>query len=173
MTRIAKMLVAPAFIVAAACGGADDENRMDDALSKDLALAATVQPYQPQQFMSPYEMQYGPYGQVPQPGYYPQAGYPQAPVYQRVNQGGYYPAPAPAPAPRTTVRRSSSSSGTVARQPVVVRRNTKRDAVIGATAGAAIGAVTSRDRLKGAVIGAVAGGVLGGVIGHTVDVERQ
>ena len=166
MSKIARMLVAPAFIFAAACGGADDESRMDDALSKDLALAASVQPYQPQQFMSPYEMQYG--QQYPQPGYYPQPMYPQAPVYQRVNQGGYYPAPAPAPR-QTTAR----STGTVARQPVVVRRNTKRDAVIGATAGAAIGAVTSRDRLKGAVIGAVAGGVLGGVIGHTVDVERQ
>jgi hypothetical protein len=169
MTKFAKMLVAPAFIFAAACGGSDDENRMDDALSKDLALAASVQPYQPQQFMSPYEMQYG--AQYPQ-GYYQQPMYPQAPVYQRVNQGGYYPAPAPAPRPAPTVRRTSST-GTVAREPVVVRRNTKRDAIIGATAGAAIGAVTSRDRLKGAVIGAVAGGVLGGVIGHTVDVERQ
>ena len=171
MSKIAKMLVAPAFIFAAACGGSDDESsRMDDALSKDLALAASVQPYQPQQFMSPYEMQYG--QQYAPQGYYPQQPmYPQAPVYQRVNQGGYY--PAPAPAPRTTTARRSTSSGTVARQPVVVKRNTKRDAVIGATAGAAIGAVTSRDRLKGAVIGAVAGGVLGGVIGHTVDVERQ
>jgi hypothetical protein len=168
MPKFAKMLVAPAFILAAACGGSDDENRMDDALSKDLSLAASVQPYQPQQFMSPYEMQYGP--QYPQ-GYYQQPMYPQAPVYQRVNQGGYY--PAPAPAPRQTTARRSTSSGTVAREPVVVKRNTTRDAVIGATAGAAIGAVTSRDRLKGAVIGAVAGGVLGGVIGHTVDVERQ
>src|ERR687896_435749 len=74
MSKFAKMLVAPAFIFAAACGGSDDENRMDDALSKDLALAASVQPYQPQQFMSPYEMQYGP--QYPQ-GYYQQPMYPQ------------------------------------------------------------------------------------------------
>ncbi len=168
MSKLAKMLVAPAFILAAACGGSDDESTMDDALSKDLALAATVQPYQPQQFMSPYEMQYGPQGYAP--GYYPQPGYAAAPpVYQRVNQGGYNPAPAPAPRPAAR----TSSAGTVARQPVVVKRNTKRDAAIGAVTGAAIGAVTSRDRLKGAVIGAVAGGVLGGVIGHTVDVERQ
>ena len=170
MSRYAKMLAAPAFILAAACGGADDENRMDDALSKDLALAATVQPYQPQQFMSPYEMQqYAQQGYAP--GYYPQPMYaPAPPVYQRVNQGGYSPAPAPAPRPAA---RRTASAGTVAREPVVVQRNTKRDAVIGAAAGAAIGAVTSRDRLKGAVIGAVAGGVLGGVIGHTVDVKRQ
>ena len=171
MSKFAKMLAAPVLVLAAACGGSDDESRMDDALSKDLALAATVQPYQPQQFMSPYEMQYGPQGYAQ--GYYPQPGYapmPAPPVYQRVNQGGYY--PAPAPSPRQTVRRISSA-GPVAREPVVVKRNTKRDAVIGAAAGAAIGAVTSRDRLKGAVIGAVAGGVLGGVIGHTVDVERQ
>jgi hypothetical protein len=169
MTKIAKLLVAPAFILAAACGGADDESKMDDALSQDLALAASVQPYQPQQFMSPYEMQYGPQGYAP--GYYPQPGYTPgaAPVYQRASQGGYTPAPAPRPA----ARRTTSSTGTVAREPVVTQRNTKRDAVIGAAAGAAIGAVTSRDRLKGAVIGAVAGGVLGGVIGHTVDVKRQ
>lgn len=173
MSNFAKLLVAPAFIFAAACGGSDDERAMDDALSKDLALAATVQPYQPQQFMSPYEMQYGPQGYAPgyAPGYYPQPGYaPVPPVYQRVNQGGYYPAPAPAPRPAA---RRAPSTGTVARQPVIVKRNTKRDAAIGAVTGAAIGAVTSRDRLKGAVIGAVAGGVLGGVIGHTVDVERQ
>lgn len=169
MSKLAKMLVAPAFILAAACGGSGDESAaMDDALSKDLALAATVQPYQPQQFMSPYEMQYGPQGYAP--GYYPQPGYaPAPPVYQRVNQGGYYPAPAPAPRPAAR----TSSAGRVARQPVIVKRNTKRDAAIGAVTGAAIGAVTSSDRLKGAVIGAVAGGVLGGVIGHTVDVERQ
>src|SRR5688500_6956437 len=133
MSKLAKMLVAPAFILAAACGGSDDESTMDDALSKDLALAATVQPYQPQQFMSPYEMQYGPQGYAP--GYYPQPGYAAAPpVYQRVNQGGYNPAPAPAPRPAAR----TSSAGTVARQPVVVKRNTKRDAAIGAVTGAAI-----------------------------------
>src|SRR6185503_4325774 len=75
----------------------------------------------------------------------------------------------------TTARRStgSSSGGNVVYQPApTVKRNTKRDAIIGAAAGAVIGATTSRDRVKGAVIGGAAGAVLGGIIGHTVDVKR-
>ena len=81
MRKIAMALLAPALLVAAACGKPD--NKIDDALSNDLALAASVQPYQPQQFVSPYEQQYG-----PQP-YYGQ--------YQQAPQGGYYPVRAPQP----------------------------------------------------------------------------
>ena len=164
MRNIVRILVVPAALLVGACGREDD-SRLDDALSKDLALASQVQPYQPQQFVSPMEMGYGPYGQpmqyqtMQQPGtYYPQ----RQPVYQQP----VYTQPAP-------VRRTSTvsrSSGTVrTAEPI---RNTKRDAVIGAAAGATIGAVTSKDKLKGAVIGAVAGGVLGGIIGHTVDVKQ-
>lgn len=162
MRNYVKLLAIPALVLTAACGR-DSEPRVDDALKSDLALAASAQPYAPQQFVSPQEMGYMGQPGYPQPQYYG-APYGQQPVY----------APQPQPV-RTvyrsapTVRRSTASrpaSGTI------IKRNTKRDAVIGATAGAVIGAATSRDRLKGGVIGAAAGAVLGGVIGHTVDVQR-
>ena len=68
-----------------------------------------------------------------------------------------------------------TSAGTVTTSSggdVVVQKNTKRDAAIGAAAGAVIGATTSRDKVKGAVIGGVLGGVIGGVIGNNVDVKK-
>jgi outer membrane lipoprotein SlyB len=82
----------------------------------------------------------------------------------------------------STARRSrTSSSGTYAsapvyRQPrVVTKKNTVRDAAIGAGAGAVIGAVAggSRHRVRGAVVGGVLGGVAGAVIGNNVDVQRR
>ena len=158
MRSIIKYIAIPAVVLAAACQSKDD-SKLDDSLSKDLALAAQVQPYQPQQFVSPQEMGYNGYG----PGY----GQPQQ--YQVAQRGGYYQT-APVYSAPARVRRTSTasrSSGTYpAREPV---RNTKRDAVIGAVGGAAVGAVTSRDKVKGAIIGAAAGGILGGIIGHTVD----
>jgi uncharacterized protein YcfJ len=54
----------------------------------------------------------------------------------------------------------------------VTKKNTNRDAAIGAGAGAVLGAVTSHDKLKGGIIGAAAGGLLGGVIGNNVDVKK-
>ena len=166
--HIKSMILIPAAVVAvAACGR--DEPRVDDALRNDLALASQMQGYQPQQFVSLAEMGYGngyaPYGQQ------------YAPVPQQYQAGAYYnPAPAPAPV-RTVYRtapaaRSSGSVGTTTRTREVVKKNTKRDAIIGAAAGAAIGAVTSKDKLKGAVIGGAAGGLLGAVIGNNVDVKR-
>ena len=157
MRSMVKYIAIPTVILAAACQS-KDEAKLDDSLSKDLALASQVQPYPQQQFVSPQEMGYNGYGQPQQ--------------YQVAQRGGYYQtAPvysAPAPVRRTSSSPSASrSSGTtVAREPV---RNTKRDAVIGAVGGAAVGAVTSRDKVKGAIIGAAAGGILGGIIGHTVD----
>ena len=159
MRNSVKMLVVPALVLAAACGR--DKNPMDEALRNDLSLATSMQPYQPQQFVSPMEMGYNGYGYpqyAPQPnGYY----YPQAPqpVAQRIYR---------APAPRAS---SGTSAGTRTTGTRVVK-NTKRDAIIGGVAGAAIGAVTSRDKLKGAVIGAAAGGLLGAVIGNNVDKKR-
>ena len=148
-----------------ACGG--NEASPDDALKNDLALAAQMQPYQAQQFVSPTEQQFGPNGQPLSFA---------APVAPVAAPAPVYRAPAPvyrAPAQRT--RAASRSSGTYypapAREPRVIK-HTKRDAAIGAVAGAAIGAATSRDKLKGGLIGAVAGGILGGVIGNNVDVQR-
>ena len=166
MKNIKMLLLVPAAVLAAACGR--DNSSSDDALSKDLQLASQAQPYMPQQVMNPSEMGYaynpytGQFQPVPQTPYqYPQA---QAPTVQRV---------ATRPA---TVRRTSSgaSSGTrvVYQEPAPIKRNTKRDAIIGAAAGAVIGATVSRDKVKGGIIGAAAGGVLGGIIGHTVDVQR-
>lgn len=139
-----------------ACGrGAD--SRPDDALKQDLSLAAQAQPYQPQQFVSPSEQQYGGPGSAQGNNAVARGG---QPVYR-------------APVRRTSSRVSSSraSSGTYSSAPREPVRNTKRDAAIGAGAGAIIGAVTSRDKVKGGLIGAAAGGILGGIIGHTVDVH--
>jgi hypothetical protein len=144
-----------------ACRGND--SRPDDALKNDLALAAQVQPYQAQQFVSPGEQVLGPNGQ-------PLAYNTAAPLRT--------PAPAPvyrAPARRTASRSSSArSSGTYypAPAPRPVIKHTGRDAAIGAGAGAIIGAATSRDKLKGGLIGAAAGGILGAVIGNNVDIQR-
>ncbi len=159
--RINKLMVlVPALMFTAACGQQDDSSKIDDALSNDLALASSAQPYMPQQFVSPQEMGYGYQPGYAQPQYYPaaQQGYPQQVVYR---------APAPAPAP--TVRRASTAGRVATRSEPV--RNTKRDAIIGAAAGAVLGQAIGKDT-KSTVIGAVAGGVLGGVIGHTIDVKR-
>ena len=168
MRAIIKYIAMPAVVLAAACQSKDDP-KLDDALSKDLALASQVQPYQPQQFMSPQEAGYGynpympqnPYAQPNPYGYPSPYGYPQR--VQTAAQPTYN--PAPAPARRTSSSSSSRSSGTIYRAPQEPVRNTKRDAVIGAAAGAVIGATTSRDKLKGAIIGGVIGGVLGGFVG--------
>ena len=184
-----KMILAPSIALLAACGGGKADT-LDAGLQNDLSLASQAQAYRQQQFVSPQELagQY-PYGQ---PGMYPN-GYAPMPV----NAGyaaGPYSAPAPyavAPAPQPVRERvvyrtrtassgssrgSSSGSGGVYRQPTTtVKKNTKRDAVIGAAAGAAIGVATSarKDRLKGGLIGAVVGAAAGAVIGNNVDKSRR
>jgi len=169
MTYLKMLVLVPAAVLAAACGR--DGAPTDDALKNDLALASQAQPYMPQQFTSPAEMgyAYNPYTgqfqpiaqQTPQPQLLQQ----QAPVVRRVSTS-----------PATTTRTASRSSGTrvIYQEPAPqpVKRNTKRDAVIGAAAGAVIGATVSRDKVKGGLIGAAAGAVLGGIVGHTIDVER-
>ena len=92
MTRYVKMLVVPALVLAAACGR--NEKPMDDALKNDLSLASSMQPYQPQQFVSPMEQGYGGYGY----GQYAQ------------QPNGYYPA-APQPVAQRRIYRAPSSSG--------------------------------------------------------------
>ena len=193
MTRIraySKLMLVPAVALAAACGRSD-EPRVDDALRNDLALATQAQQYRPQQFVSPVEQGYGAYAGQPMPGMPP--GYAPQPTYAGYAAGPYYAVqPAPAPAPRVVERvvYRERSSGTASRgsscggystagvyQPAprqTVKKNTKRDAAIGAVAGAAIGVATSgrKDRLKGGLLGAVAGGALGAVIGNNVDVQR-
>ena len=158
------LLIAPAFLLAAACSSKKADST-DDALKNDLALAASSQPYQPQQFVSPMEQAYG---QNPAAMQYAPQGY--NPYYQPAPQRVVY---------RTapTARRSSSgggySSGTVYRAPTV-QKHTKRDAAIGAAAGAIIGSqVHKKDRFLGGVVGAAAGAILGGAIGNNVDVNKH
>jgi YMGG-like Gly-zipper len=153
--------------LAGACSRGADA-RPDDALKNDLALAAQVQPYQPQQFTSPTEQAYAAPGMAQQ--YTAVARAPQ-PVYRA--PAPVYRAPARRTASRSSSRSSSASSGTYYPEPERrVVKHTKRDAAIGAGAGAVIGAMTSRDKLKGGLIGAAAGGILGAVIGNNVDVQR-
>ena len=158
------LIIAPALVLVAACSNKREDSSVDDALKNDLALAASSQPYQPQQFVSPMEQGY--YGQVPMGQQYAPRGYSPQPVY--------------APQPTRVVYRSapaatrSTSSGTsTARAPQRIEKHTGRDAAIGAAAGAIIGATSSKDKLKGGVIGAAAGGILGAVIGNNVDVKRH
>src|SRR4051812_18594072 len=98
MRKLAITMSMGVLALAGACSRGADA-RPDDALKNDLALAAQVQPYQPQQFTSPAEQAYGAPGMAQQ--YTANAVAPQ-PVYR---------APAPvyrAPARRTASRSSSS-----------------------------------------------------------------
>jgi hypothetical protein len=180
------MVLAPAIALLAACGGGDKGNaRVDDALQNDLSLASQAQAYRQQQFVSPQELaaQQYPYGQ---PGMYPN-GYAPMPVQAGYATGPYYavaPAPAPQPVRERVVYRtrssgrstgSSSGGGVIYREPATrVKKNTKRDAAIGAVAGAAIGVATSSraDRVKGGLLGAVIGAAAGAVVGNNVDKQR-
>ena len=162
------VLLAPAFIAAAACNRGNDRAAADSALNSDLNLANQVAPYQPID-----STEAGLYGGAAAGAAGSRAVAPRSTATRSTST-----------ARRTTVRRSTSgtsssgsasSGGTVTTSSggeVVVKKNTKRDAIIGAAAGAAIGAATSRDKVKGAVIGGVVGGVLGGVIGNNVDVKK-
>jgi hypothetical protein len=152
-----KEFLLASVMIAAACNRNDRQATADSALNHDLSLASQVAPYQPIDSM--------------------EAG---------LAAGAAVRTPATRTPPRTTARRSgsttrssgtrtTSSGGSVTTSSggeVVVQKNTKRDAIIGAAAGAAIGAATSKDRVKGAVVGGVVGGVLGGVIGNNVDVKK-
>jgi hypothetical protein len=183
------MVLTPAIGLLAACGGEKNGPRVDDALQNDLSLATQAQAYRQQQFVSPQELaaQQYPYGQ---PGAYPN-GYAPMPVQAGYATGPYYAvAPAPAPQPvrervvyrtRSSGSRSSGSSrgssggGVIYREPATrVKKNTKRDAAIGAVAGAAIGVATSSraDRVKGGLLGAVIGAAAGAVVGNNVDKQR-
>ena len=180
MRTTGRLFIIPGLLLTAACGRDDRTQSVDDALKNDLALAASAQPYQPQQFVSPQEQGYaGQYAPQYAPQYYPQPAYAQ-PVYASAPQPYYGVARAPAPVRRAPARVStaSTSSGTIYRAPAPAPEptitHTKRDAAIGAVTGAAIGVATSarKDRLKGGLLGAVAGAAAGAIIGNKVDVQR-
>jgi hypothetical protein len=162
---IKTLFIAPALVLAAACS---KDKPVDPSLNNDLSLAAQARPGMTLDSLSAAERMNG---GVPANG---------------LRNGA--PAPvAAAPAPRrtttSTARRSSSGSSagrssgssntTVAAEPrVEIKKNTKRDAAIGAAAGAIIGGASTRS-VKGGVIGAAAGAILGGVIGNNVDVQKK
>lgn len=150
------MILAPALMLAVACGR-DDGQSVDAALDNDLRLAGEA--YTPSfDSISALEQQNA---QTQLTATQPQRAT-AAPVRRTTA--------------RTTARRTSSGTGTVGRAPqpvVVTRKNTGRDAAIGATAGAVLGATTSRNKVKGGLIGAAIGGIAGAVIGNNVDVKRD
>ncbi|HEU4454008.1 MAG TPA: YMGG-like glycine zipper-containing protein [Longimicrobium sp.] len=179
--RVLKMVLAVSSVVGvAACGGGETAAK---SLESDLAWLDSVSvapaaPVQPQ-IATPVELTTV---TAPTGGF--TAANPKAAMVEEK----------PAVATETRSRRSSSSrsrgtsarrssggssgtyASTPARQPrIVTKRNTVRDAAIGAGAGAVIGAVAGgrRNRVKGALIGAGVGGAAGAVIGSTVDVSRR
>ncbi len=163
MRAFNSVILGAAMLLAAACGRDNDQAATDSALSRDLSLANQVSPYPPMDSLSAIEGLRGTAGSGT-------AVAPRAPSGTTVRRA-------------TTTRRTASSGArtttssggsvtTSSGGQVVVKKNTKRDAAIGAAAGAVIGATTSRNRVKGAVIGGVIGGVLGGVIGNNVDVQK-
>lgn len=157
MRLLKTMILVPALMVAVACGR-DDGQSVDAALDNDLRLAGEA--YTPSfDSISALEQQNA---QTQLTATQPQRAA-AAPVRRTTTR-------------TTTARRTSSGTGTVARAPqpvVVTKKNTGRDAAIGATAGAVLGATTSRDKVKGGLIGAAIGGIAGAVIGNNVDVKRD
>lgn len=154
MMKIRALVLIPAVLFAAACGGDDSTKSVDAALDSDLRLAGEA--YAPgMDSISMMERN---------AALAPTTPTRTATAPRRTTT---------APRRTTTTRRASSSGSGTYSAPAPVRtetqRNTARDAAIGATAGAVIGATTSRDKVKGGLIGAAIGGIAGAVIGHNVD----
>lgn len=171
-----------ALVVSTAAGMAACQQQQakatDLGLSNDLAFLdslalGTAAPIAPQTYVSPIEM-----GQAAEVAEDETVEAEAAPVKAAAPAKKSVAKKSTARKKSSSARRSSgSSSGTyasssAARQPrVVVKKNTKRDAAIGAGAGAVIGAVAGgkQNRVKGAVVGAAAGAALGAIVGSTVD----
>lgn len=156
MRLLKTMILAPALMVAVACGR-DSGQPVDAALDNDLRLAGEA--YTPSFDSISALEQHDAQTQLT-------ATQPRRAAAAPVRR---------TPA-RTATTRTTSGSGTVARAPqpvVTTTKNTGRDAAIGATAGAVLGATTSRNKVKGGLIGAAIGGIAGAVIGNNVDVKKD
>jgi hypothetical protein len=187
MRKLNVMMLGLAMVGLAACDRGQGASRLasDTALSRDLNLANQAQPFPGLDTMSALETAGMPEEAAP-PAVVP------TPV-RRTTASSATPARRTASSarrstrsyPASTRRRSTRSGrsttassgdvdiGTRSEGRVVVKKNTRRDAAIGAAAGAVLGAATSRNKVKGAVIGGVAGGVLGAIIGNNVDVQKR
>jgi hypothetical protein len=161
MTNWRLIALAPAFLLAVACGKKNDQLAADTSLNRDLNLANQMSPYQ--DTLGAAELR----GYSTNPSALrsttPAHAY-TTPTYHRPasSSGGY-----------SSGTTTTTSNGTVSSSGGTVVKHTQRDAAIGAAAGAVIGATTSRNRVKGGIIGAVVGGVLGGVIGNNVDKTKK
>jgi YmgG-like glycine-zipper protein len=181
MRKLNVVMIGLAMLGLAACDRGQDANRLasDTALSRDLNLANQAQPFQGLDSMSALEA-----ARQAEPAALAAAPVPRstassaAPTRRTASSARRSTRTYPTSTRRRSTSGGSSTAssgdiGTRSEGRVVVKKNTRRDAAIGAGAGAVIGAVTSRNKVKGAVIGGVAGGVLGAIIGNNVDVQKK
>ncbi|CAN5760277.1 hypothetical protein BH20GEM3_BH20GEM3_06210 [soil metagenome] len=171
--RVLKIaLVVSSVVGMAACQ--QQARAVDLSVGEDLAFLdslalGTVAPVAPQTFVSPVELGQNALVEEEEAVEAAPAKVAAAPVKKSTSTAKK----------KSSSARSSSSSrsgtysgSTAARQPrVVTKKNTNRDAVIGAAGGAVIGAVVGgkQNRVKGAVVGAALGTAAGAVIGSTID----
>ena len=140
------LLLAPALLLAGACSKKSD----DASLNNDLTLAAQAKQTATLDSITAAEKLQTAQMQA------------KAAQVQRVSS-------APVVVHHTTTRVVHESAPV---EHEVTKKNTNRDAAIGAVAGGILGAATSGNKVKGGIIGAAAGGILGGVIGNNVDVKK-
>jgi hypothetical protein len=186
MRKLNVMMIGLAMVSLAACDRGQSANTLasDTSLSRDLSLATQAKPYPGLDSLSALETALPQEEPVPAAAPAPAGGRSASPATSTRRTASS--SPRRTRTASTPARRRSTSSGrttttaagdvdvgTRREGRVVVERNTRRDAAIGAAAGAVIGAATSRNKVKGAVIGAAAGGVLGAIIGHNVDVKKK
>ena len=107
MRKLGMTLSVAGLALLGACSRGNDA-RSDDALKNDLALAAQAQPYQAQQFVSPMEAQYAPYGAQQYNAAARSPYYGAAPVYSRL--------------PCTVPRRGRPLGAAAARRALTIRR---------------------------------------------------
>jgi hypothetical protein len=179
MRKLCVTMIGLAMTALAACDRGSNANSLasDTALSRDLNLANQAQPYRLDSISALETAQMAPAEETAPVAVSP------APARRSASSPGSSTRRTRSSASSTrrssSARRTSTASsgdvdvGTRSEGRVVVKKNTRRDAAIGAAAGAVLGAATSRNKVKGAVIGGVAGGVLGAIIGNNVDVKKK
>ena len=167
MTNWRLIVLAPAFLLAAACGRKNDQLAADTSLNHDLNLANQVSPYQ--DTLGAAELN----GYGTNPSALRSTTPARTSTASRSTTTYHRPSSSSSSSGRSSGTTTTSSNGSVSSSGGTVVKHTQRDAAIGAAAGAVLGATTSRNKVKGAIIGGVVGGVLGGVIGNNVDKTKK